>query len=179
MTFDTFCIHQSSRYLVLHSEDTMTEGSFLAQLLTFHLKNIFCNLLIPPFLIHEFKRSVPLFVFVSISWLGRKYTAHLLISGKHFLVNQTSSFPMKKSHDKKSLIDLSSSSLLLAWAILRWRHLTSAIWLTPCSDLFAHLAHACSRWKLQMNISVSANNFSNALISFSSKSTIPNFVVTV
>lgn len=58
VTLDNFFIHWSSEYLVLHTDDTVTEGNFLLQLSTFLLKNI--------------------------NWLGRKYTAHLSISGNHF-----------------------------------------------------------------------------------------------
>ena len=38
---------------ILHNDDRITEGYFLLQLLTFNLKNIFYNLLISPFLIHD------------------------------------------------------------------------------------------------------------------------------
>ena len=143
-----------------------------------HKELSFSNLLIPPFLIHD---SNNLFCCLNLlAFVATKIHSHLLISGNHFLVNQTFILPVKCSHDNKSLIDLSGSSLLLAWTILQRRDLTSsAIWLIPCSDLFVHPFHGCSRWKLQLNALISGNNSSNTFISFSSKSTIPNFGVTV
>lgn len=53
VTFGICCIHQSSGYLVLRKDNTVTEGNILLQLLTLYLKNFFCYQLITLFSIHD------------------------------------------------------------------------------------------------------------------------------
>ena len=92
---------------MLHTDDTMTEENFLLQLSTFLLKNIFCNLLIPPFVIHDSNFLLRcLCLLALVGWVEntQPISRFLVI----IFLNQTFTFSVKYCHDKKFLISLSS-----------------------------------------------------------------------